>query len=257
MFIARVNGKFIIPDGGMHIMKNWLASVAIAASLSFAPAASALASVFVTSATDVGVVKVFGSGGSQVSNTVTGVVDGTSNVVNFSSSTLLSLDGAGYAQISGVTLDGFKPNGDPKYKAADYSNFNIALANPLLGFTAIEFNGQTKGTIYADITANLAGGGSVLLSDVLFNNGENNYRIYSTGSDIITSLNFLGFTTTGGSTPSPWTQFKQVDIAAVTIPVTPPVSGVPEPATWAMLIVGFGAIGAALRSRRKLAFTAA
>ncbi|MBI1197169.1 MAG: PEP-CTERM sorting domain-containing protein [Phenylobacterium sp.] len=30
-----------------------------------------------------------------------------------------------------------------------------------------------------------------------------------------------------------------------------PVAGVPEPATWAMLIVGFGAAGGAIRSRRR------
>lgn len=38
-----------------------------------------------------------------------------------------------------------------------------------------------------------------------------------------------------------------LDVTYVTT-VTP---GVPEPASWAMLLLGFGAIGAALRSRRK------
>jgi hypothetical protein len=32
-----------------------------------------------------------------------------------------------------------------------------------------------------------------------------------------------------------------------------PVAGVPEPATWAMMLVGVGAVGGALRSRRKFA----
>jgi hypothetical protein len=35
------------------------------------------------------------------------------------------------------------------------------------------------------------------------------------------------------------------------------VSGVPEPATWAMMLLGFGGLGAAMRSRRKLAFASA
>jgi len=33
--------------------------------------------------------------------------------------------------------------------------------------------------------------------------------------------------------------------------------GIPEPATWAMMLVGFGSIGAALRSRRKMALATA
>ena len=37
---------------------------------------------------------------------------------------------------------------------------------------------------------------------------------------------------------------------------TPPTAGVPEPATWAMMIAGFGLVGASLRRRRRTAFTA-
>jgi hypothetical protein len=36
----------------------------------------------------------------------------------------------------------------------------------------------------------------------------------------------------------------------------PPTPGVPEPATWALMLMGFGAAGAALRSRRRSALTA-
>jgi len=35
--------------------------------------------------------------------------------------------------------------------------------------------------------------------------------------------------------------------------VGPPMGGIPEPATWAMMLVGFGAVGVALRERRRLA----
>ncbi|THD64340.1 PEPxxWA-CTERM sorting domain-containing protein [Phenylobacterium sp.] len=37
----------------------------------------------------------------------------------------------------------------------------------------------------------------------------------------------------------------------------PPAGGVPEPATWALMIVGFGGVGALLRSRRRLTAVAA
>ena len=38
-------------------------------------------------------------------------------------------------------------------------------------------------------------------------------------------------------------------------PVDPPVSGVPEPAAWALMLVGFGGLGATLRRRRATATT--
>lgn len=37
-------------------------------------------------------------------------------------------------------------------------------------------------------------------------------------------------------------------------PTTPPVSAIPEPATWLMLIIGFGLVGRALRARRRIRF---
>jgi PEP-CTERM motif len=37
------------------------------------------------------------------------------------------------------------------------------------------------------------------------------------------------------------------------VPVVEPVAAVPEPATWAMLLVGLGGIGATLRRRRHTA----
>ncbi|MCW5760671.1 MAG: PEPxxWA-CTERM sorting domain-containing protein [Phenylobacterium sp.] len=42
-------------------------------------------------------------------------------------------------------------------------------------------------------------------------------------------------------------------ISILQTPVTFDTGGVPEPATWTMLILGFGAVGAALRSRRRTA----
>jgi hypothetical protein len=41
---------------------------------------------------------------------------------------------------------------------------------------------------------------------------------------------------------------KNYDLVSLAIPVN---NGVPEPATWAMMLVGFGGIGMAMRRRRK------
>lgn len=44
----------------------------------------------------------------------------------------------------------------------------------------------------------------------------------------------------------------QVEYAGITTAVLPPPNGaVPEPSTWAMLLLGFGAVGGAMRSRRR------
>ncbi|HEY1926782.1 MAG TPA: PEPxxWA-CTERM sorting domain-containing protein, partial [Caulobacteraceae bacterium] len=53
-------------------------------------------------------------------------------------------------------------------------------------------------------------------------------------------------TDTGG-----FEEFKQIDFSLVTAPV------VPEPATWALMLVGVGAMGGVLRRRAKANFTAA
>lgn len=59
-----------------------------------------------------------------------------------------------------------------------------------------------------------------------------------------------GGTGGGGSTP-PDTSVTPVSPAVPVTPVTP-VAAVPEPATWLTLLLGFGAIGGALRSRRRV-----
>lgn len=44
--------------------------------------------------------------------------------------------------------------------------------------------------------------------------------------------------------------------SSLTFTLTSPVaSGVPEPATWALMLVGFGAVGFAMRRRRELAYS--
>lgn len=57
---------------------------------------------------------------------------------------------------------------------------------------------------------------------------------------------------------SGWNDFKQLNIAVRIGGEAGGVGGgaVPEPATWAMMILGFGAVGATARSRRRSAHTA-
>jgi hypothetical protein len=50
--------------------------------------------------------------------------------------------------------------------------------------------------------------------------------------------------------------FDVLGTPADVLPPTPPPPGVPEPASWALALMGFGAIGAALRTRRARALAA-
>lgn len=54
-------------------------------------------------------------------------------------------------------------------------------------------------------------------------------------------------------TPTPTPTFTP-PVSVTPTPTPPPMSAVPEPATWLMLIVGFGAVGSALRKRRRVRF---
>jgi hypothetical protein len=64
------------------------------------------------------------------------------------------------------------------------------------------------------------------------------------------AFNRSGLTSFRISSPvSQWIQFDNLTIAD-------PVSAVPEPGVWAMLIVGFGLVGSVLRGRRRNALTA-
>jgi hypothetical protein len=69
---------------------------------------------------------------------------------------------------------------------------------------------------------------------------------YDGGSDV---LSFLA-TGTGTAAQPPFALLDDVSVEAVT-------GGVPEPATWAMMLLGIGGLGGALRMRRRQLFAAA
>jgi hypothetical protein len=156
--------------------------------------------------------------------------------------------GSGYAQINDSASAGV------------FNTLTITPAN-FTGFTDYEFsimyNGSNQAPIYLTIGYTLLGGGSgsfvfdplaannTPLNNLLFtNNANRDFLISATGGDIITSLVLSGRLGPGANDPlAPILQEKQNDIAAVT--------GVPEPATWAMMLLGFGAAGAAMRRDRR------
>jgi hypothetical protein len=67
-------------------------------------------------------------------------------------------------------------------------------------------------------------------------NGENFFGIQATGGDVITSI---AFNTNGIGVAD----LRQVRIGGV-------AAAVPEPGTWALMLLGFGAVGVSMRRRR-------
>jgi len=51
--------------------------------------------------------------------------------------------------------------------------------------------------------------------------------------------------------------YLSLNLLSTDVVITPPAGGVPEPATWAMMLVGLGSLGGLLRSRRRTAAAAA
>jgi hypothetical protein len=103
-------------------------------------------------------------------------------------------------------------------------------------FTAAEFNLEQGTPRTFDVTLSAVGGGSQVIH-VDNSSGANIFDIIAgTGESYTTAT----FSSTNGS----FKDFKQLRL------VLAPGS-VPEPATWAMMLLGFGGIGMAMRRRRR------
>ena len=90
--------------------------------------------------------------------------------------------------------------------------------------------------------------------------GDPNASGYTSMPLTITQTKDLGFftlnnTTFGGGSPYGNPAWTSIYIGASAEFTGTFVAKVPEPATWAMMLVGFGGLGSAMRSRRKLAAT--
>jgi len=157
-------------------------------------------------------------------------------------------NGGGFAQVDGP-----------------FSELTITPVGDLQGFSAIGFklapqkkylgNNLSNYDLYFDLT--FFGGGSQTLSPLSFpSNGK--FDIQAAPAEVITSVKIYGLTGAyklkGNDIPVSGLKFddiKQISFNGVVAGV------VPEPATWAMMIIGFGATGSMLRAnRRRMALAA-
>lgn len=110
----------------------------------------------------------------------------------------------------------------------------------LSGFSAAEFNLES-GTASSFVVWLTDSAGDIFNQTVTKLEGSNIFDIIAPAGTTYTSATLVS--TTGGG----FADFKQLRVVpAIT-------SAVPEPGTWALMLLGFGGMGVALRRRRRLA----
>lgn len=214
--------------GGVTHMKKLLLTAALAA--------TALTAVPATAAT---LFYIPGNYEEKVHNdqqadgtSVTLLTSPSSYSVQYTADEVIHLNGNGFAQQDGpfsyLTIDPL---------AVDFTKIGLT----------VYADKDAKWNVTFDVLVNLAGGGSQILNATLPANGK--IDIWADGSEILDSIqiyNLMGSTTKTG----PLSSFDFEGVKHTSFDV----SGrgvVPEPATWAMMIVGFSAVGAMLRGARR------
>jgi hypothetical protein len=219
-----------------HPLKATLAVVALML------AAPAAADIIQASPSDQNGTTVHNNGSATFGTTVLGELGQGSGIdVLFTGTTtdsnnLLLSSGEGQAKVTGALNTGTS-NPNDKF---GITNFNIALENNAL-FDWIELSLTGTGNVSFSLLDNM---GNLFTSDDTGNfifdltNGQNKFAFQAVDGQSIAGLSF---TVTGGKVET----VSQVRIGQAA------AAAVPEPATWALMLVGFGAIGFTMRRRRK------
>jgi hypothetical protein len=148
------------------------------------------------------------------------------------------------------------PQGQATIVATDNSLGSLVFSlEDLSTFTQAEFNilASTAG----QVTLSAFGAGTFNLNGTLSGTGP---ALFTQTFDLATAgQNFFGFNST---TPVSFVQITAINGAVISsigqfrIEGVQMAGAVPEPATWAMMLFGFGAVGYSMRSRRRVGFKA-
>ena len=225
------------------------------AALALISATPAMADIVDARASDSQGTLVHGNGGAaDEGTTVTGTLGGgpsAPEIVYFTGSTTATSDttdanavrlqqGAGQAELTGAVI-----SGNDRYDLQSGDIYLSTDGTDRLGMEWLELalTGATGGTIEFTLTAFDAMGNAetdAFFSYMLDPNGENKFAFDATNGEYFTNLSY---NIVGGTADA----IRQVRIASA----EGGVPAVPEPATWAMMLLGFGATGFAMRRRRQ------
>jgi hypothetical protein len=160
---------------------------------------------------------------------------------------VLNVNGTGATVPVSFIIDGYASLDGQNFYEDDFS---FALNSTVVFAGTFNLGGGGADVVYYNpygaVATNLGntffGGGteSVSFSGLALNAGSNTFTFSYASLPAPTYAGFQGLGDEGWGV-------EQVSVG----------SGVPEPAAWAMMLIGFGAMGAAMRSRRKAAIATA
>ena len=161
-----------------------------------------------------------------------------------------------FTSLTGQTLHGTDAQGQSRVEAylngtqVPLTSIDISLTTPNTTFDYAEFNMTNAGSPGDAIQVTVTGidqfgntfsqNYGIAPGDPTLGNGQNFVSFLASDGEHITHIQFNN---TGNSG---FTDLRQLRINGIT-GITP----VPEPATWAMMLVGFGAAGVAMRRTRR------
>ena len=170
----------------------------------------------------------------------------TANYDGRSAAEKLATNGAQYTDTYSTTHPGYSPHGNETSATFIFDGLGSGWTEGAMYFDMADFQASTFGAV--NVTFN------GITQDWAFNDGfpHTKLRFFNLSGDVVDSINTLGSLTIvidrNNSVDFYGFDYAQLsDVKAV----------VPEPATWAMMIIGFGAVGTAVRRRRQAGALAA
>jgi hypothetical protein len=133
------------------------------------------------------------------------------------------------------TLTGANSNGQARVDGLDG---DLTFLEILLGGGATEIEFNLNALAAGEVTLSFFGMGNVLLDSDTFDIDASGQNFFGAFDALITRVTIDSTVQLG--------DVRQVRITGANM-----MTGVPEPTTWAMMLIGFGAIGVGMRRRRR------